>query len=129
MSNYDSDTIVLTLPIPPSINDYYGVTAPTAHRVIKYIKTKGKIYREIVNEYVQKNHFNLGINIPIKVEILISFPTNRQQDLDNRMKSLLDSLTLANVWVDDSLIYDLHMIKGPIGKPGGVIVKIQEYKE
>lgn len=129
MSNYDSSTIVLVLPLPPSLNDYYGHTAPTAHRVIKYIKEKGKKYRIAVKEYIELNKFNIGINIPITVEVILNFPTNRQQDLDNRMKGLLDALTQSNVWVDDSLIYDLHIIKGAIGKPGGCIVKITEYKD
>ena len=129
MSNYDSSTIVLILPIPPSLNNYYGHTAPTKHRVIKYIKPEGKTYREIVKKYIEENNFNIGANIPLKVEVILNFPTNRQQDLDNRMKSLLDSLTIANVWLDDSLIYDLHIIRGVIGKPGGVIVKISEYQE
>lgn len=129
MSNYDSSTIVLTLPMPLSVNNYYGYTSPVAHKVIKYVKQAGKNYMLSVKSYIDKNNFNIGINIPIIVEVILNFPTNRQQDLDNRMKCLLDSLTKANVWVDDSLIYDLHIIRGIIGKPGGCIVKITEYLE
>ena len=126
MSNYESDTLVLTLPIPPSLNDFYGHTAPTAHRVIKYVKESGKIYKQKIAEYVKLNNFDIHANVPLKVEIIINFPTNRRNDLDNRMKGLLDSITEAGVWEDDALIDDLHIIRGITGKPGGVIVKIQE---
>ena len=129
MNTYDSEILVLILPIPPSLNSFYGLTAPTANRVIKYVKQAGKIFKQEVKEYVDKNNFNIGANIPLKVEIIINFQTNHRNDLDNRMKGLLDSLTEANVFVDDSLIYDLHIIRGSIGKPGGCIVKISEYKE
>jgi len=126
MSNFDSSTIILTLPLPPSVNNYYGVTAPAAHRVIKYIKPAGKKYMEDVNNYIRTNGFNIQANIPLKVEVLINFPTNHKTDLDNRMKCLLDSLTKAEVWEDDSLIDDLHIVRGVTSKPGGVIVKISE---
>lgn len=125
----EQETIVLILPLPPSLNSYYGHTAPAKHRVIKYVKPKGKEFVSAVNDYVKKNSFNLQINIPITVEVIINFATNAQQDLDNRMKCLLDSLTMAEVFLDDSLIYELHIIKGQTKKPGSVIVKISEYIE
>ena len=50
MSNYDSSTIILTLPLPPSLNNFYGYTSPVAHRVIKYVKEPGKIFKKKVKE-------------------------------------------------------------------------------
>ena len=126
MSTYDSDTIVLTLPMPPSVNNYYGHTAPKAHTVIKHIKEAGRNYRTAVKQYVLENNFNIQANIPLKVEVVLNFPTNHRTDLDNRMKGLLDALTHAEVWEDDTLIDDLHIVRGQTGKPGGCIVKIQE---
>lgn len=125
-NNYESSTIVLVLPIPPSINDFYGYTAPAVHRVIKYVKTAGKFYKQKVAEYVEKNNLAIHANVPLTVQIIINFPTKHRTDLDNRMKGLLDSITSAGVWEDDSLIDELHIIRGKVGKPGGVIVKIQE---
>lgn len=125
--NQESTEIILNLPLPPSLNDYYGHTSPTAHRVIKYVKTKGKNFRNEVKKYVLTNDLALQINVPIKVEIILSFPTNRKQDIDNRMKSLLDSLTYAEVWEDDSLIYELHAIKTITPNEPYCIVKISEY--
>lgn len=131
MSNmtYDSDTIVLILPLPPSVNDYYGHTAPRKHQVIKYIKEAGRNFRIKVKEYVLKNNFNIKANIPLKLEIMINFSDKRRTDLDNRMKGLLDALTEADVFEDDSLIDDLHIVRGTIQKPGGCIVKITEAKD
>ena len=39
--------------------------------------------------------------------------SRRRRDLDNILKSLLDSLTHAGVWEDDSQITDLRIRKGP----------------
>ena len=126
MSNYDSSTITLNLPLPPSVNNYYGHTAPVAHKVIKYVKEAGKNFRTEVREYVKKNHFDIKANIPLKVEVLINFPTNHRTDIDNRMKGLLDALTYSEVFEDDSLIDELHITRGFQSKPGGCIVKISE---
>jgi len=127
--NQEKEFIVLTLPIPPSVNNYYGYTAPVAHQVIKYVKEPGKKYIQIVKEYVELNNFDIHANIPLKVEIILNFATNHRQDLDNRMKCLLDSLTEAGVWEDDKLIDELHIIRGTVSKPGSCIVKISEYSE
>ena len=124
----EQDTLILVLGLPPSINAYYGYTAPAKHKVIKYVKEQGKAYLLAVKKYVKTNGFDIQANIPLKVEVLVNFPTNHITDLDNRMKCLLDALTLAEVWEDDSLINDLHIVRGSVGKPGGVIVKITEYK-
>ncbi len=129
MSSYDTDSITLLLPLPPSGNSYYSYTSPVKHKVIKYICAEGKIFREKVNKYVKENNFNIQANVRLRVEVILSYPTKRAQDLDNRMKALLDALTHAEVWLDDSLIDDLRIIRGPIQKPGVCIVKIQESKQ
>jgi len=126
MNNYEQETIVLMLPLSPSVNDSYGITIKSGFP-IKYLKKKAKDYFLIVNNYIKINNFDLQINIPLKVEIIINFATNHRNDLDNRVKSLLDSLTMANVWADDSLINDLHIIRGTVKKPGSIIIKISEY--
>jgi len=125
--NIESDVLVLVLPLPPSVNDFYGCTAPVAHRVIKYVKTVGKEYKRLVAEYVTLNQFDVHSNIPLRVEIIFNYATAHRQDIDNRLKCLLDALTEAGVYEDDSLIYDLHVIRGVIGKPGGCVVRISEW--
>ena len=128
MSNQEKDTLILTLPLSTSVNDTYGLTTKNTSYPIKYVKTKGKEYFKIVNEYVKTNNFDIQANVPLKVEIMISFASRHKNDLDNRLKSLLDALTRANVWEDDSLIDELHVYRGQVQKPGSMIVKISECK-
>ena len=116
------------LPMPPSLNDYYGHSSPSAHRVIKYVKTKGKEYRINTKKYILSNNLNIQANVPLKMEILLIFNTNRKQDIDNRLKCLLDALTYSEVYEDDSLIYDLHIVKQIIKSSNQeVIITLQEY--
>ena len=126
MSNYDSDTLTLLLPLSPSINDSYGITSKSGYP-IKYVKLKAKEYFSVVHNYVLENNFNIQANVPLKVEVIINFATNHRNDLDNRLKALFDSLTRADVWDDDSLIDELHVIRGVVKKPGSIIIKISEY--
>ena len=46
----------------------------------------------------------------IKVKIKLFFGDKRKRDIDNHNKIVLDSLTNI-VWVDDSLIMELYIIK------------------
>jgi crossover junction endodeoxyribonuclease RusA len=50
---------------------------------------------------------------------------NGKSDLDNRVKPLLDALTAAEVWQDDSLIDELHIVRAPVKAPGWVDVTIE----
>ena len=49
----------------------------------------------------------------IAVEIEAFMPDRRKRDLDNILKALLDALTHAGVWADDSQIVDLRIRKAP----------------
>ena len=124
-NNYEKEALVLTLPISPSVNDSYGITIKGKFP-IKYVKTSAKEYFSKVKEYVLLNNFNVQANTRLKVEVMINFATNHRNDLDNRLKSLFDSLTQAGVWEDDSLIDELFVIRGETKKPGSIIIKISE---
>ncbi|NBW23084.1 MAG: RusA family crossover junction endodeoxyribonuclease, partial [Caulobacteraceae bacterium] len=51
-------------------------------------------------------------------------PDKRKRDLDNVLKSLLDALTHANVWDDDSQIDDLRIYRNIVA--GMVKVRLYE---
>ena len=61
---------------------------------------------------------------PVGVDILLRKPDNRKRDLDNTTKSLLDALTKAGVWADDSLVHDIRLRWDGVEKPGKVTIKI-----
>jgi crossover junction endodeoxyribonuclease RusA len=61
----------------------------------------------------------------LRVEIEVFPPDKRKRDIDNLLKSLLDSLTHAQVWKDDNQISDLRIFRN---KQIAGIVKVRVYE-
>lgn len=60
------------------------------------------------------------------VQIVLFPPDNRKYDIDNRIKAILDVLTINGVWTDDSLVNSIDIGRG-LPTPGGkAFVKITE---
>jgi crossover junction endodeoxyribonuclease RusA len=96
--------ISLDLPLPPSVNHYYRrVMIGRFPRTL--ISKAGREYTERVAHEVGQQ---LGTVEPLtgRLEVKIDvWPRDRRKtDIDNYCKSLLDSLTKAGVWADDSQI-------------------------
>ena len=107
-----SSEVILKLPYPPSINNYYGRT-----RTGKvYIKTEGQTFRQVVVESLREipeTGRTLGADLKLQVWVEAHMPDRRRRDLDNIKKALLDALTHAGVYKDDSQIDDLRVIRQP----------------
>ena len=113
--------IALTLPLPPTINHYYG-NRPRGGR---YIKPAGVAFRKAVAEIVAAaGHRTIEGRVSLFAAI---YPANRiRQDLDNRSKALQDALTHAGVWLDDSQIDELTLVRRNVIKGGRVEIVITE---
>ena len=111
--------IELRLKWPPTINSYYQVIG--RQRGIKRISKAGQDFRNAVIEDV---HEQLGAGIwfndRISLTTVLYPPDKRIRDLDNYMKALLDALTHAKLWEDDSLIDQHHIYRG-ITIPKGLV--------
>ena len=122
--------IHIELPFPPTVNSYYGYN----RRGIKYITSKGKLFREEVRQCcVEQNCYKLSLDMKLKFDVILYPPDRRTRDLDNYMKALQDALGSpkdgngAKVWVDDSQIDDLHPQRGVIVSGGKCAVRISEH--
>jgi crossover junction endodeoxyribonuclease RusA len=114
----------LTLPWPPSTNHYWR---NVGGRVL--ISAAGRAYRqEIARIAAAGRTRGLVQRIPLvdrlSVTIVASPPDRRRRDLDNLLKSLLDALSHASVWLDDSQVDDLRVIRAAPAKPGRVEITI-----
>jgi len=116
----------VTLPWPPSVNNYWRHKV-TGRLATVYVSAEGKAYREAVNDLVMEaamvQRYLKAVG-PVRVVIEAFPPDRRKRDLDNILKSLLDSLTHAGVWEDDSQIEDLRIYRSTIA--GMVKVRIYE---
>ena len=116
--------IELYLTFPPSVNNYYAHTKQGI-----YIKKDGKAYRRVTQDAVNEQCSNvdqLPLNEKILVTVILAPPDNRVRDVDNYMKCLLDALTQAGVWVDDSQIDQLLIYRATKLSKGAVYIRIEE---
>lgn len=124
--------VSLTLPYPVTINHYYGFRGSQ-----KFIKKKGKEYREdverIVNEPYETPFNAVSFGGLIIVSVTIYPPDKRKRDVDNVLKCLLDALQHAGVFENDNQISKLvverkgHLEGYEVVKGGRVEVLIEEY--
>ena len=116
----------VALPWPLTVNLYWRHKV-TGRLATVYVSAEGKQYRKAVNDLVMEAatvQRYLKATGPLRVEIKACPPDKRKRDLDNILKSLLDSMTHAGVWEDDSQIQDLRIYKSTIA--GMVKVRVYE---
>ena len=115
--------IVIHLPWPPTVNNYY-----TKVRNGLYISKRGRKYREQVEEAVREQSINKidALHQRLCVKIVLYPPDIKVRDLDNYHKSLLDAVTKAEVWRDDSLIDQLFTFRGREIKKGKAVMMISD---
>ena len=122
-----SDEYLVALPFPPSVNSYYcsSCNGKIPH---KYIKERGRLYREAVIKIIKVKDLELRANVPLSVHVTLTPPDNRVHDIDNVLKCLFDSLSHANFWEDDAYVRKLSMDyveKDHYEKPGSVLLLVK----
>ncbi len=116
--------LILTLPLPPSVNHYWGVHG---HR--RYISKAGKEFKEKVSDYVAEYRVPKLGNARLEMQVTLYPKHRRKQDIDNRIKALWDALADAGVFDNDEQIDILMVQRGPIKKDGGCMVIIDKIEE
>jgi len=112
--------MVIELPWPPSVNHYWRRQGNTY-----FVSSEGKAYRDEL--YYRCAQYR-GLFAPeqrLSVAIEAYPPDKRRRDLDNILKSLLDSLQYAGVYADDSQI-DFLAIKRNASREKKIIVEVTE---
>lgn len=111
--------IKLTLPYPPSVNHYWDSKIisnkrgrPGRLRIIKYLTKRAKDFRADVQACVFEQ---LGKAPRLKCDLAVIVyqfaGPGRVQDIDNSLKGLFDAMEWAKVYVNDSQIDELLVIR------------------
>jgi len=103
------DDFLVTLPYPPSVNDYYG---DAKHG--KYLKPKARKFLEMSKWccWEAGSHKREPFKTPVLLQIAVFRPDWRVRDGDNLLKGIQDGLKQGGVYSDDSLCWQtlIHML-------------------
>lgn len=119
----------LILPFPPSVNSYWRAPNKGPLKGRHLISEAGRKFRSEACAAIidQLRRLPKPSTELAAVEILLYPPDSRNRDIDNYNKALLDSLTHAGVWEDDSQVKRLLVEWGPVVKGGRVEISITRY--
>ena len=121
--------IMLSLPYPPSVNQYWRHPSkgPLAGRHL--ISEAGRKYREAVRAAVWEEIGTMQRPVfkteRLCIEIMTHAPDARRRDLDNILKGLLDGIAFAGLVADDSQFDSILLYRGETKKPAYVTVTIE----
>lgn len=109
--------MTITLPWPPSVNAMWRSPRSGALAGRTLLSATGRAYRRDVCAAIGQRSPFAG---PLRVVIEARMPDKRRRDLDNIPKAVLDAMTHAGVWSDDSQIDDLRVWRSR--QMGGCVV-------
>lgn len=119
--------MTIDLPWPPSLNNCWRhVVIPSRGgkgRSCTLLSKDGRLYREAVVKQCNGGESMAG---RLKVTLELYPPTRRSCDVDNYAKSVLDALTHAGVYSDDSQVDDLRIIRRNVLRGGKCAVTIEQ---
>lgn len=118
--------LVLELPFPPSVNTYWR---KTGWRTL--LSAKARTFRLAVGSAVVVAR--AGGQIPkspldgrLVAELTLYPPDRRTRDVDNYAKGVLDALTHARVWHDDSQLDRLVLAWGEPVAGGKAVINVYQ---
>ena len=113
-----------TLPYPPTVNHYHQpVRQGRGVRIIKGAKARA-YQSDAAKALVDYGLACEAIAGPVKITITLNPPTLARYDVDGRPKGILDALTDAGFWLDDSQVQSMTVEKGVKVKGGNALIKV-----
>ena len=122
--------ISFELPWPPSVNHYWRNVIVGSH-ARSLISAAGRAYKRNVGQAVLEQTVAQKVKHKtfvgrVSVALTLYPPVRRSRDIDNSTKAVLDALTDAKVWRDDSQVDELHIRRAEVVRGGKAVVQITE---
>lgn len=116
------NSVLLTFPYPPSINNYYRGGGR------RYLNIRAFGHRADVGAAILDQYRHLQpMTGRLRLVAAMFPPDRRTRDMDNPVKGLFDSLEFNSVFLNDSQIDDFRIVRQPCtAPPGRVVVSIAE---
>lgn len=112
--------MTITIPFPTATGNHMWKHSGRKH----YLTEKAKQYYWHVAQAIRAQNAVWKLEGSIQAEVAIYPPDKRRRDSDNIWKVVGDALTKAGVWVDDSLVHDLRLVKHPVDSNPRVEIRI-----
>lgn len=123
--------LTLTLPFPPSNNNYYrSVLIPRkrgGHLKRTLISERGRLYKKAVyDECLIKRPHKFGEKT---LWAIVDYypPDRRKRDVDNFSKALFDALQTAGIYDDDCQVIRQYKTMLRPQKPGFIKITLKEF--
>ena len=110
----------IVLPWPPSVNAYWRTVQGRT-----MVSKKGRIYKQAATRAVLAAGANKHLPGRLRVKLTAYPPDRRRRDIDNLTKLALDSMQVAGVYLDDSQIDELTIIRAEVEKGGVIVAEIE----
>ena len=112
--------VSVVLPWPPSVNSYWR-----SYRGRNILSKRGRLYKEAAGRAVLAAGANRHLSGRLRVKLVAYPPDRRRRDIDNLTKLALDSMQVAGVYLDDSQIDELTIIRAEVEKGGVIVAEVE----
>lgn len=112
--------LTLILPYPPSVNTYWNFHG---HR--RFLTAKANRFKADVGQEFRISAHSGFADQNVQVDVFLYPPDRRIRDIDNPIKPLLDSITQAGVWEDDSQVTKITIQRKELHKGGKCVISIR----
>ena len=89
------------------------------------ISKQGRTYKQAAARAVLAVKANKFLSCRLRVKLVAYPPDRRRRDIDNIAKSVLDSMQAAGVYLDDSQIDELTIIRADVEKGGVIVAEVE----